>query len=183
MRRCIERCMMRLGLVQRNVLDMVTPPRRAKREMQPLSETQVQRLLEVVQGDRFEALYILVVSTGMREGELLGLRWKDINLERSSLQMQMSLLRTGSNYVLAEPKTDFSRRHIGLSRHAVEALRRHRVRQIKERLQLGSAWDDSLDLVFPNQVGGPQSPRTVTHNQFPRFLTKVGLPKFLWKSG
>ncbi|MBA3823346.1 MAG: site-specific integrase [Ktedonobacterales bacterium] len=166
-----------MRFVQRNILDVVTPPRRAKTQMQTLTEEQVHQLLDVIEGDRFEALYILALSTGMREGELLGLRWKDINLERASLQLQVSLQRSGNTYILAEPKTDHSRRRIGLARHAVEALRRHRVRQNEERLRLGAAWDDSFDLVFPNGIGRPIQPHIIGQTQFHRHLEKAGLPQ------
>jgi len=145
--------------------------------MQTLTEAQVHQFLDVVVGDRFEALYILALSTGMREGELLGLRWEDLNLERSSLQLQVSLQLSGSTYILAEPKTIHSRRRIGLSRHAVEALRHHRARQNKERLMMGAAWDSSLDLVFPNAIGQLQVPYAVVQTQFHRHLKKAGLPR------
>jgi len=75
----------RLGLVQRNILDLIKGPRRAHREMVTLTEEQVNQFLAGVAGDWFEALYVLAVTTGMREGELLGLRWQDIDMERGSL--------------------------------------------------------------------------------------------------
>jgi len=68
-------------LVPRNVADSVDPPKALKREMKPLDEGQVKRLLKAVQGDTLETLYVLAITTGMRSGELLGLRWEDIDLQ------------------------------------------------------------------------------------------------------
>jgi integrase len=75
----------RWSLIPRNVTEAVDPPREQKSEIKPLDEGQVKRLLEAVRGDRLEALYVLAVTTGMRSGELLGLRWEDVDLETGTL--------------------------------------------------------------------------------------------------
>ena len=74
-----------MGLTPRNIAGMVRAPRRARTEMVRLQEDQVKQFLTAIEGDRFEALYWLAVTTGMREGELLGLRWQDVDLERRSV--------------------------------------------------------------------------------------------------
>ena len=75
--------------------------------MRTLSPEDVRRFLSVVRGDRFEALYVLALSTGMREGELLGLRWQDIALDRAVLRVRMNVAETATRYVLAEVKTAY----------------------------------------------------------------------------
>jgi integrase len=167
---------LRMAIVQRNVTEMVRPPRRQHHEIEPLSEKQAQALLLAVAGDRFEALYVLALTTGMRLGELLGLRWRDVDINRAKLQIRLSVQEDGYKFVLAEPKTANSRRTIGLSRLAIHALREHRARQSQEKAKLGPAWDDALELVFPNAIGGIMIPDNLTKRSFKQFLDKAGLP-------
>ena len=159
----------RWGQTPRNVASLVTPPRVRRQEMQTLSETNSRGSLEAASGDRLEALYVLALTTGMRQGELLGLKWQDVDMERGSLQVKATLQRTPSGFVLAEPKTPRSRRQVVLSAIAVAALRRHKVRQAEERLRLGAAWEDN-DLVFANEVGKPIEATNLIRRSFQRIL-------------
>ncbi len=167
---------MRLTLVQRNVSDLVDPPRLRRHEMKTLTEAQARRLLAAAVGDRLEALYVLALATGMREGELLALRWHDVDLERGTLQVQATLQYTTAGPTFVEPKTAQSRRRIALSKTAVDALRRHRVRQDEERRLLGDAWDN-LDVVFPNAIGRPMDNVNFLRRQFLPLLERAGLPR------
>jgi integrase len=164
-----------MGLVQRNVSEMVRAPRRSSREMMTLTDAQAKQLLEVVRGERFEALYVLALTTGMRLGELLGLRWQDLDLERGTLQVRMNVQESGGGFILAETKTAYSRRSIGLTRTATLALCRHRACQNEERLALGEAWNSSLGLVFPNRLGGIMIPDNLTKRYFKEALKTLGL--------
>jgi integrase len=166
---------LRLELVHRNVCDMVDPPRMAHHEMTTLSEDQARAFLSAAAGDRLEALYVLALATGMREGEMLALKWRDVDLEQGTLQVRATLQNIGGAFTLAEPKTDKSRRRIALSKTAIEALRQHRVRQAEERLQLGQAWSD-MDLVFPNTIGQPIDASNLYKYWFLPLLKKAGLP-------
>lgn len=165
-----------LELIPHNVTDRVKAPRRTDREMTPLTEEQAQRLQEFAAGDRFEAVYVLALTTGMREGELFALRWQDVDLEKGSLVVRLGLQDEGGHFGLAETKTAHSRRTIGLSKTAVAALRAHWLRQQEERLALGPAWDASLDLVFSNAIGGIMRPRDFVSRIFKVTLAKAGLP-------
>ncbi|HEU5348749.1 MAG TPA: site-specific integrase [Ktedonobacterales bacterium] len=167
---------LRLGVVQRSVLDMVEVPRMRHHEMKTLSEEQAQDLLAVAQGERPEALYMLALATGMRQGELLALRRRDVDLDGATLQVRASVHYTKGGYVFDEPKTKYSRRRIALSQVAVEALREHRTRQLPERLALGPAWED-LDLVFPNTVGKPIDGVNLLPRNFHPLLERAGLPR------
>jgi integrase len=166
----------KLGLVPYNVTDQMKAPRRTDREMAPLTEDQAQRFCAIVAGDQFEALYTLALTTGMREGELLALRWPDVDLEQASLVVRMGLQRDGTHYSLAETKTAHSRRRIGLSKTAVAALRAHWLRQQEERLALGPAWNATLDLVFPNTIGDVMNAKNFVRQSFKKALVKAGLP-------
>ena len=141
-------------------------------EMTTLSEEQAQALLEAAIGNRFEALYVLALATGMRQGELLALRWRDVDLEARTLQVRATLQK--DTLIFAEPKTPYSRRRIALSQTAVEALRRHHVLQAEERRKMGSAWTD-LGLVFPNTVGQPMDCINLLKHSFRPLLRAAGL--------
>jgi integrase len=151
----------RWNLVSRNVTELVTPPRKARHDFATLSPEQARRFLDAVKGDRLEALYVLALTTGMRAGELFGLRWADVNLDACALHLVKQL------------KTSTSRRQVLLVSVAVEALIAHRTRQDEERRQLGAAWDDH-DLVFPNTVGRPLHPRNFLRRSFYPLLDRAG---------
>lgn len=167
----------RLGLVQRNVAALVHAPKVPRHEMTVLLPDQAQRLLTTVRGERLEALYVLALTTGMRQGELLALRWRDVDLHECALHVQATLrYENADRYYLDPPKTPKSRRHISLSAPAVDALRQHRARQIAERLAVGPAWRDE-DLVFTTLIGGALCGRVVTLGELPRLLAQAGLPR------
>jgi integrase len=165
----------RMGVVIRNVADMVDPPRLRRYDFQILDADQFQRFLTVIRGDRFEALYILALSTGMREGECLALHWADLDLAQNALQVKLTVSETDDNrFTLAEPKTLYSRRRVLLTPLAVEALQAHWERQQIERANMGDQYTDN-DLVFPNGFGGIMIPHNITKRGFKRLLAKAGL--------
>jgi integrase len=170
------RTALRLGMVHRNVADMVDAPRVPHKEMKTLSEEQMATLLAAAVGDRLEALYVLAIGTGMRLGELLALAWRDVDLESGWLQVRTTLQRTPSGFVLAEPKTAQSRRRIALPIAVATALRAHRARQLEERMQLGPAWIDR-GLVFPDEAGEPLDGISVLRYSFYALLKRAGLPR------
>jgi integrase len=166
---------MKWGLMARNPADAVERPRVAKTEMQVLSEEQVQRLLIAATGDRLEALWHLAIVTGMRMGELLGLRWSDVDWETSEVQIQRQLQRIpGQGLVFAQPKSEKGKRAIAVGNGTLDVLRDHHSRQDEER----SATDQwqSLDLVFPSTIGTPMEPRNLLR-KFKFLLKQAGLPE------
>ncbi len=118
------------GLVPRNATRAVKPPQIRREEMRPLTPEQVGALFAAVRGDRLEALYVLAVTTGLRQGELLGLKWEDVNLDVGTLQVRRTLTTAKGGPVLTSPKTQGSRRSVKLSRTASEALGSHLERQL-----------------------------------------------------
>lgn len=170
----------RWNLIPRNVCDVVSPPRRKRLEVQSLDTEQVQQLLAAARGHRLEALFILALATGMRRGELLGLKWQDINFQTGMLQVRRVLTRVptklpGKGYVEAESKTERSRRSITIAPFALEALKQHRVRQLEVKLKAGSRWQER-DLVFCTSVGTPLNPDRDVLVQLKGLLKKAGLP-------
>src|SRR5215210_6973172 len=110
------------NVVPCNVTEAVRPPRLAPKEMRPLSPEEGRRLLRATRGDKLEALYVLAVTTGMRQGELLALRWQDVDVKTGTISVRRTLTRSGGRALIGEPKTKKSRRSIRLTPRAVEAL-------------------------------------------------------------
>ena len=100
------------GLIPRNVCEAVRPPKVERKEITPLDRDQARALLEAVRGDRLEALFLLAVHTGMREGEILGLTWDDVDLKRGVLRLRRALVRDGGKVRLGDLKTAKSRRQV-----------------------------------------------------------------------
>jgi integrase len=168
---------MRWGAVPRNVTDLVDPPRVRRHVFSTLSAEQALHLLSTARGHRDEALLVMALTTGLREGELLGMRWADVDLVSGAVHLQTKLepSETGG-WQLEELKNDQGRRKVLLTRLAVDALTRHRTRQATERLARGPAWED-LDLVFPNTVGRPILPQNLLRRSFYPLLERAGLPR------
>jgi integrase len=168
----------RLGLISRNVCDLVSPPRKIQKEIKPLSPQQVLQLLEAAKGHPQETLFILALTTGMRRGELLGLKWQDIDFEKGVLQVRRALTRmpTGLGYKETEPKTKMSRRSIVLISFAIEALKKHRARQLEMKSRVGEAWQEH-DYVFCTPIGTHLSPGHDVLVQLKILLKKAGLPE------
>jgi len=134
-------------------------------------------LLEAVRGDRLEALFTVALALELRQGEALGLRWPDIDLEACTLSVQLSLQRVNGEWLSPEPKTTRSRRTVPLPGPVTVALREHRARQLVERLRLGAAWQGERwgALVFADEAGGPLSGFHVSR-RFKALLAVAGLP-------
>lgn len=165
----------RLGVVYRNVADMVDPPRMSHHEMATLTEEQSRILLDVAAGERLEALYILALTTGMRQGEMLALKWHDVDLDGATLQVRRNLQNVGGVYSIVEPKTKSGRRRIALPAVTAEALCAHQARQETERRQASEGWEEN-DLVFPNTIGRPLDGMNLIKYWFRPLLKRAGLP-------
>jgi integrase len=166
----------RWNLVARNVCDAVSPPRRKRFETHSLNAEQVQQLLTAAQGHKQEALFVLALATGMRRGEILGLKWQDISFATSMLQVRRTLNYVPyRGFIEAEPKTEKSRRSIILPPFALETLKQHYNRQQEAKLKAGNAWQDR-DLVFCNSIGTPLDPKSQVRVQLNALLQKAGLP-------
>lgn len=165
----------RWGQIVRNVATLVSPPAVTRPEMRTLDEEQLQQFLVAAIGERFESLFVVAVTTGMRQGELLALRWQDLNLDRAQLSVTRSLTWTKKQGpMFVPPKTKKSRRQIELTKVAVTALRAHRTRQLEQRLAVADAWEDQ-GLVFPNEVGRPMDGSNLSERDLQRVFVKAGL--------
>jgi integrase len=146
---------------------------RSPEEAKALSPTQVKALLVAARGQRNEALYVVAVHTGLRQGELLGLKWTDVDLDTGKLSVRRSLKVTENGLDFGPPKNKASRRSVPLKRTAVAAMRAHRARQNAEILA-APGWRDT-GLVFPNRVGKPINPSNLYHREYRPLLKRAGL--------
>lgn len=166
------------GLVGRNVATLVDPPRSVRHEIAFLSPAQARTLLDTVKGDRLEALYSVALSLGLRQGEALGLRWADVDLDAGRLTVRFALQRVDGALQLVEPKTSRSRRTVSIPASVVAALRAHGDRQTFERAFAGDRWVEG-GLVFTTPKGTPLDARNVVRH-FKATLTRAGLPDMRW---
>ena len=165
-------------LISRNVASGERPRsshRRSSEAAKALSPAQVKALLIAAGGQRNRALYTVAVHTGLRQGELLGLKWTDVDLDARSprLSVHRSLKITDSGLAFGPPKNKASRRSVPLNKTAVAALSAHRACQNTEIL-VAPEWQDT-GLVFPNRVGKPINPSNLYHREYKPLLKRVGL--------
>jgi integrase len=164
------------GLILRNAAATVKPPRPRKEEIEPLDPEQVRALFETAAetGDRNGPLYVLAVTAGLRRGELLGLRWDDVDLEVGLLQVRRTLSEPKGGHVFEAPKSGKGRL-VRLTRKATAALKAHRKRQLEERRERAGLWQDH-GLIFPSGFGTPMSGGNLTR-AFKAALRRAGLSK------
>ena len=152
-----------LGLIDRNPVANMKAPRAPKREQRILTLPELQRLLKAAEGSPLYPLLYLAIVTSMRVGELFGLAWRDVDLDRGYLRVTQALAKAeGHTYAIAEPKTQASKRRIDLPKEAVAVLKAHR------KKQNGAA--NPLGLVFPSETGSP-----LDYNNFQKRVFKPWL--------
>lgn len=168
-------------LVPYNVAAEADPPKVPQMEMQTLTPGQVKVFLGAVKGRRLEALYVTTLAIGLRQGEVLGLRWSDIDLEAGTLRVSRALQwvrpigERRSEPALVEPKSRTSRRGLSLPAVALEALRQHRAQWIDEQLH-GQQPLNEWDLVFVGPQGEPLNPKTIWKEFHQEILVGAKLP-------
>lgn len=165
----------RWGKVMRNVADLADPPRLPRREMKVWSAEEMRRFLKSVADDRLYACWLLASTTGMRRGELLGLRWSDVDLRAGRVSIVQTATLVGHRVQFSEPKTARSRRSLALDSATMEALREHRKHQLAERLAWGSAYRES-GRVFTREDGSPIHPELLA-DWFVSHAKRAGLPR------
>jgi integrase len=168
----------KLGLIGRNPCSGTTPPKPEQAEMKFYDDHQVKTLLKTAReiGDRFYPLYSPAIHTGMRQSELIGLKWEGIDWNLSTIQVKRQVRHfKGASYIFLEPKSKSGVRTIVLGKKALEPLRNHTIEQQRLINSSGRDWI-CLDLVFPSNVGTPITASNI-RRAFRRLLTASGLHK------
>lgn len=164
----------RQELIPRNPARQVDRPRAETPPTKFLEPEQAKKLIEALKEDRLKAMYVAAIAMGLRKGEVLALKWEDLDVERGLLKVQGNLQRIEGKLVLGKPKTKKSAATASVPQIALAALRDHRIRQLEERFSMGPAWRDTGH-VFTTTVGTPIDPRSVNRH-LDQLLAKVGLP-------
>jgi integrase len=165
---------LKLGVIGRNPVMAVIRPKFKRKEMNVLSDSQVRVLLSAAAGTRFEATYWVAVTTGLRLGELLGLKWSDLDWVNRRLRIQRQVQRFRGSLVFSEPKTSAGRRVIALGMATIEILRKHQNLQSGEIRKSGETWKEN-GMIFPSTIGTPMDPSNLYHH-FKNLLKETGLP-------
>lgn len=165
----------RQGLIVRNAAALADPPRTQPRQFTPLSAEESRKFLEAIQGHRLEALFVVALTTGLRQGELLGLTWESVDYPRSRITVRHALQRINGTPTLVEPKTATSKRTVTVPPMAMEQLRRQRDWHTTMQNSASQPWN-KFGLVFTSVTGTPLDGSNVTH-VFQKILSDAGLPR------
>jgi integrase len=163
------------GRLARNVAASANPPRVPHPDTPAWTAEEVGRFLAHVSTDRLLAAWVTLATTGLRRGELLAVRWSDVDLEAARLEVRRALVLVAGEPIFTEPKTKRGRRSVPLSPETVAALREHRIRQVEERLASGPAWHDN-GLVFCREDGTLVRPERLA-DAFKRHVRDARLPQ------
>lgn len=165
------------GLVTRNAAAESRPPRVEPYQARTLTAAEARHLIATTTDDEHGPLWAVLIATGLRQGEALGLAWPDVDLTAGTLTVRRALARGWDGKpTLGTPKSDRSRRTIALPGIAREALDRQRIRQASARAAAGGAWQDRDGLVFTDSIGRPLGGRYITP-ALRSALTRAGLPR------
>jgi integrase len=162
------------SLIGRNAAALTDAPRAVTANIRAFDSDEARRFIDAVSGERLEALYLLTITLGLRRGEVLALKWNDLDLDADIVHVRASLQRVNGCLQLSETKTQKSRRKLPILEFVAKALRLHRTRQIEARLLAGPQWRDA-GFVFTTGIGTPVDPANLLDN-FKRILKKAGLP-------
>src|ERR1700674_4485839 len=160
-------------LISRNAAALGRGPRVERYDIRPLNPDEARVFLGALKGDRLEALYAIALTMGLRQGEVLGLRWQDIDLETADLRVNKQLQRVDGKLQLVAPKTSRSRRMLAVPASTVRSLSERRDRQLQEKAEAGKRWVET-GLVFTNAQGNPIDASLIS-KQFHQHLERAGL--------
>lgn len=163
------------GLIATNPADNIRLPKATKADLSPLMDDDITRFVNACNSDRYGNLYLIDLFTGLRQSEILGLQWGDIDLEAGTIHVQRQLqkVRDKNEYILL-PTKNGKDRIVPFAPSVAEVLKRVQRQQATWRIAAGEAWDNSMGLVFTNEVGGHLCHATV-QKHFRKFRNSLGL--------
>lgn len=152
---------MKWELIVRNPATLIDPPSYKRPEIVPLTPEQATSLCKAIEGDRLEALYLIALCLGLRKGEILALKWADIDSNKQTIKVSGTLQRIDKKLVITEPKTEKSRRTLPLPESIAQHLKAHHKRQFEERMKASTVWQET-GLVFTNPDGSAIDQKTLS---------------------
>lgn len=167
-----------LGYIRHNPADKPDLPKVQKVEIKPLADAEMVAFLNIIKGHKYEAVYLVTLFTGMREGEVLGLTWDCIDLKGGTITIKQQLQKvrgTGGEYVLSGTKNGKTRL-ITPANYVMQVLTNQRKTQNEQRLKAGAAWSNPLNLVFTNPLGRNLCAQTV-YLHFKKLAAAAGIPE------
>lgn len=165
---------LQLGLVVRNVADSVSRPKLIQKERNSLDEYQARQLLQATESHPLHLLFWMAIETGMRQGELIGLKWSDLDWQEKRLHIQRQVQRINHKLEFCEPKSAAGKRVISVGKTTIQKLRDHYNQQQDEIILAGNKWQ-KMDLIFSTSIGTPLEASNVL-KIYKKFLKEAGLP-------
>lgn len=164
------------GLIPSNPADNVALPKVKKPELKPLMDEDISRFLAAIKGDRFERLFIFALFSGMRQSEIIGLRWEDVDLDAGLINVcrQIQKSRTTGDYYFIDETKNGKARFAAIAPSIVNILKKQRLQQMEWRLAAGSLWDNKHNLVFTDELGNHLRHDTVVYH-FKHIVSSIGL--------
>jgi integrase len=168
------------GIVVRNAAALAKSPHVPPPSPKVLSSDEARKLVAAVADPAIQRMAVVALGSGLRQGELLGLRWSDVDLKGRAIHVRSVLIHVAGEYRLAEPKSASSRRVVPVGAHVVEALEAERRAQVEGQLAAGRRWRPPIeDLVFTTPAGQPRNGTSITHS-LQDALQRAGLPSLTW---
>lgn len=166
-----------VGLIPSNPADNVKLPKVKKPDLAPLMDDDITRFLQAIKGHRFERLYLLALFSGMRESEIMGLQWDDVDLDAGTITVcrQLQKLRSSNEYLFLDETKNGKKRIASIAPSVVRVLKAQRAQQAEWKLAAGPAWNNEHNLVFTDQLGGHLKHNTVFYD-FKDVMASIGKP-------
>lgn len=166
------------GIIAANPCDAAELPKTEHKEIRPLADSEIPRFLAAIDGSPMRNAYALCLFAGLREGECLGLSWKQVDFEKGRITVSQQLQREkarGGRYYIAPSTKSGKPRTVELPPIAFEYLRAERVKQLENRLKAGPVWNNPDDLVFTDETGGHYAIHTF-YKRFKAIAASIGRP-------
>lgn len=166
------------GIIDQNPCDHILLPKIKKPDLKPIMDEDVKRFLTAIHGDVFEYVFIVTLFSGLRQSEVLGLQWEDVNMEEGTIHVCRQLQKkygAGDEYIFMDETKNGKDRLISIAPSVVAVLKRQQIRQAEWKLAAGQFWSNSRNLVFTDPAGGHLKHHTV-YNHFKRAVKAIGMP-------
>lgn len=166
----------RSGVIKQNPSDLIKLPKISKPDISPLMDTQVADFLKAIRGHQYEVLYILALFSGLRESELLGLSWDDINFENGAILVQNQLQKDRhGRYFFVDHTKNGKNRIAVIPPSIIKILKKHRAKQAEWQLAKGANWENTRNLVFTTKSGNHLRHNSI-YKHFKRVVASIGVP-------